>query len=134
MNKLTTSQKFQIALGVLGVLVASTGQLTDLFGPQVTKYVVSVAGLGVAMLSTVGAIVTGQGSQIQDVQDMARNNPNSDAGKAVVQTVVDFAKNPTSPVQGIITTATPEGKALAASIPGPIVTAGSDAAVDIAKS
>lgn len=114
MNKLTTSQKFQIALCILGALVASTGQLTDLFGPAVTKYIVSAAGLMTSLVSGVGAILTGQSSQIQ--------------------AVVDMAKDKDSPVQGIVTTSTPEGKALAASIPGPIVSAGSTAAVEIAKS
>jgi len=114
MNSLTLSQKFQIALCVLGVLVASTGQLGDLFGPTVTKYVVSAAGIGVSMLSGIGAILTGQQQQ--------------------VQAVVDMAKDPKSPVQGVVTTATPEGKALAQSIPGPIFTAGSDKAIETAKS
>lgn len=114
MNNLTLSQKFQIALCVLGVLVASTGQLTDLFGPQVTKYIVSFAGISVAMLSGVGTILTGQQSQIQ--------------------AVVNMAKDEASPVQGVVTTNTPEGKALAQSIPGPIVCAGSNAATEIAKS
>ena len=113
MNNLTLSQKFQIALCVLGVLVASTGQLTDLFGPQVTKYIVSAAGIAVAMLSGIGTILTGQTNQIQSV--------------------VAMAKDPASPIQGIVTTATDEGKALAASIPGPIVSAGSQAATEIAK-
>lgn len=67
---LTLSQKYQIALVVLGVLVASTGQLTDLFGPQVTKYVVSASGLLIAIVSGIGTIVTGQGQQIQAVQAM----------------------------------------------------------------
>ena len=114
MNNLTTSQKFQIALCVLGVCVASTGQLTDLFGPQVTKYIVSAAGIGVSALSGIGAILTGQSNQIQ--------------------AVVNMAKDQNSPIQGIITTATPEGKALAQSIPGPIVSAGTSNATELAKS
>lgn len=114
MAKLTTSQKFQITLCILGVLVASTGQLTDLFGPQITKYIISAAGIGVSTLSGIGAILTGQSTQIQ--------------------AVVDMAKDPASPIQGIVTTATPEGKALAQSIPGPIVSAGTSNATELAKS
>lgn len=113
MNALTRSQKFQIALCVLGVLVASTGQLTDLFGPLVTKYIVSAAGMGVSALSGVGAILTGQQTQIQ--------------------AVVDMAKDPGSPVQGVITTNNDAGKAMAASIQGPIVAAGTNSATEIAK-
>lgn len=70
MNNLTRSQKFQIALCLLGVLIAGTGQLTVLFGPLVTSYIVSAAGLAVAGVSGVGSIVTGQGQQVQAVQDM----------------------------------------------------------------
>ncbi len=113
MNRLTRSQKFQIALCVLGVLVASTGQLTDLFGPAVTKYIVSAAGMGVSVLSGIGAILTGQSTQIQ--------------------AVVDMAKDPTSAVQGVITTNDEAGHTLAASMPGPIVAAGSESATNIAK-
>lgn len=113
MNNLTRSQKFQIALCVLGVLVASASQLQVLIGQSATTFTVAAAGLGIALVSGIGAIVTGQGNQIQ--------------------AVVDMAKDPKSAVQGIVTTATPEGKALAASIPGPIVAAGSAAATDIAK-
>ena len=113
MNTLTRSQQFQIALCLLGVLIAGTAQLDVLFGQIVTNYIVSAAGLAVAAVSGVGAIVTGQGQQIQ--------------------AVVDMAKQQDSPVQGIITSATPEGKALAASIPGPIVTAGSAQATALSK-
>lgn len=68
---LTLSQKFQIALCLLGVLIAGTGQLTVLFGPAVTSYIVSAAGLAVAGVSGVGSILTGQGAQVQAVQAMA---------------------------------------------------------------
>mgnify|MGYP001577391546 CR=1 FL=1 len=114
MSSLTRSQKFQIALCILGVLVASTAQLNELFGPEITKAIVSFAGLGTSVLSGIGAILTGQGQQ--------------------VQAVVDMAKDDKSPVQGLITTDTPEGKALAASIPGPIVAAGTVAATEMSKS
>lgn len=113
MNNLTRSQKFQITLCLLGVLIAGTAQLDVLFGQVITNYIVSAAGLAVAAVSGVGSIVTGQGQQIQ--------------------AVVDMAKDDKSPVQGIITAATPEGKALAESIPGPIVTAGSSAATELSK-
>ena len=67
---LTLSQKFQITLCLLGVLLAGTGQLTILFGQTATSYIVSASGLLVAAVSGVGAIVTGQGSQIAAVQAM----------------------------------------------------------------
>lgn len=55
----------------------------------------------------------------------------TDAAK--VAAVVELAKQPDSPVQGVITTNTPEGVALAASIPGPIESSGTAAASSIAK-
>lgn len=70
MNNLTRSQIFSIFSVILGVLVASTGQLNDLLGPAHTKIIVSLAGLLSAIVSGVGAIVTGQGQQVKDVQKM----------------------------------------------------------------
>lgn len=52
---------------------------------------------------------------------------------AIVQSAVTLAADPKSPLQGVITADTPEGKELAASIPGPIESAGSAAATAIAK-
>lgn len=112
-NSLTRSQKFQVALCVLGVFVASTSQLEVLVGKEVTTAVVAFSGLAIAMTSGIGAIVTGQGQQLQ--------------------AVVDMAKSPNSPIQAIITTADTQGRALAASMPGPIVSAGSNSALEAAK-
>lgn len=94
MGNLTRSQLFQIAICVLGVLVTSTGQLTDLFGPQVTKYIVSAAGMCVAALSGVGAILTGQGQQVEAVQNMPgieKITVNKDANAALATLAVDPA-------------------------------------------
>ena len=113
MSNLTLSQKFQITLCVLGVLIAGTSQLTVLVGVNATNAIVALAGLLTAAISGVGAILTGQGQQIK--------------------AVVEMAKDEKSPVQGIITTNTPEGAALAKSIPGPIVTAGGTKAQELAK-
>lgn len=93
---LTLSQKFQISLCILGVLVASTGQLTDLFGPQVTKYIVSAAGIGVSTLSGIGAILTGQSQQISAVQDMPGVDKivvNKEANGALATLTVDQTQN-----------------------------------------
>ena len=56
----------------------------------------------------------------------------SDSAK--VAAVVALAQDPASPVKGVITEDTTAGRALAASIPGPVVSAGSAAATAIAKS
>lgn len=67
---LTRNQILAITIAVLGVLMASTAQLTDLFGPQVTKIIQSVAGLLNSVLASVLAIVTGQSGILKDAQAM----------------------------------------------------------------
>lgn len=116
---MNTAQKLALTIGILGFVATGGTQLTDIFAPfgsmapLIVKEIVSLAGFISGVLGIVLTFLTGQGSQIKSV--------------------VEMAKDKDSPVQGIITTATPEGKALAASIPGPIVTAGSSAATDLAK-
>lgn len=111
---LNSKQILSIVMVVLGVLMASTAQLTDLFGPGTTKAIVGIAGMVNATLAGVLAIFNTQANTIKDV--------------------VAMASDPKSPVQGVVTTATEEGKALAASIEGPISSAGTQSAVNIAKS
>lgn len=67
---LNRGQVFSIIIAIFGVLVASTAQLTDLFGPAVTKYMVSASTLLMTILSSVNAILGGQSSQIAAVQQM----------------------------------------------------------------
>ena len=116
---MNTAQKLALTIGILGFLGGASTQLTDIFAPLgsvapiIVKEIVSLAGFIAGILGIVLTFMTGQGSQIKSV--------------------VAMAQDPSSPVQGIITTATPEGKALAASISGPIVTAGSDKATELSK-
>lgn len=116
---MTTVQKIGLAIGVLGFLATAGTQLTDIFAPfgslapLIVKEIVSVSGLVSGILGIVVTSLTGQ--------------------SGIVKSVVEIAKQPDSPVQGIITSATVEGRALAASIPGPIVTAGTVAATALSK-
>lgn len=57
------NQGLSIALVVLGVFVVSTAQLTDLFGPNTAKTIVSVSGLSMAILSGILGVLTGQVGQ-----------------------------------------------------------------------
>lgn len=68
--KLNRGQILSIIIVVLGVLVASTSQLNELFGPNITKYVVSAATLSMSMMAGVSTILQSQGSQLLAVQDM----------------------------------------------------------------
>ena len=116
---MNTAQKLALTIGILGFVATGGTQLTDIFAPfgslapLIVKEIVSTAGFATGVLGILLTFTTGQGSQIN--------------------AVVQMAKTLDSPVQGIITTATPEGKALAASIPGPIVAAGSAAATELSK-
>jgi hypothetical protein len=116
---ITTTQKLGISIAVLGFMAGSATQLTDIlapFGsvaPVIVKEIVSLSGFASGILGIILSFLTGQ--------------------SGTIKAVVEMAKDPASPVQGILTTATPEGKALAASIPGPIVAAGSVSAVELVK-
>ncbi len=117
---MTTVQKIALTIAVLGFLAGAGTQLTDIFAPLgsiapvVVKEIVSVSGFVSGILGVVLSAQTGQAAQIK--------------------AVVDMAKAPASSVKGVVTSATPEGKTLAASITGPIVTAGTAAATDLSKS
>lgn len=67
---LNLNQIIAIIVVILGVFVASTAQLTDLFGPLVAKTVVSASGLLMSVLSGILGVLTGQASQVKAVQSM----------------------------------------------------------------
>lgn len=63
-------QVISIFIVVLGVLMVSTAQLTDLFGAQVAKGIVSVAALVNSILGGIMGVLTGQANIVKDVQAM----------------------------------------------------------------
>lgn len=63
-------QVISIFIVVLGVLMVSTAQLTDLFGPVVAKSIVSVAALVNSILGGTLGVLTGQANIVKDVQAM----------------------------------------------------------------
>lgn len=116
---LTLPQKLGLAIALLGFLATAGTQLTDIFAPfgsaapVIVKEIVSLSGFVSGILGIVLATVSTQTNAIK--------------------AVVEMAKDPASPVQGVITTNDGAGKALAASIVGPIVAAGSNSATELAK-
>lgn len=89
---LNFKQVLAILGAVLGVLMISTAQLTDLFGPGVTKVIVSAAAVLNTTLSSILAVVTGQSAMIKDVAampgvDMIRVN--AQANQTLAQIAVD---------------------------------------------
>lgn len=67
---LTRNQILAIVIAVLGVLMASTAQLTDLVGPGATKTIQSTAGILNSVLASVLAVITGQSGIIKDAAAM----------------------------------------------------------------
>lgn len=70
MQNLNRGQILSIVIAVLGVLVASTSQLTELFGAGATKAIVSASTLLMSTLASINTILQGQGSQLSAVRDM----------------------------------------------------------------
>ena|ERR1017187_2534297 len=116
---MNTPTKLALTIAILGFVGTASTQLTDMlapFGsmaPLIVKEILSVATFTSGILGIFLMFTTRQ-------NDM-------------VKSVVEMAKDENSPVQGVIASATPEGRALAASIPGPIVAAGSAAATEMSK-
>lgn len=67
MPNLTPLQIIGIILAINGALTGATAQLTDLFGPQVAKDIVSVASLGSAVLGGIITSMSGATTQIKNV-------------------------------------------------------------------
>lgn len=102
---LNFKQALAIAGAVLSVLMISTAQLTDLFGPEPTKVIVSAAALLNTMFSSILAVVTGQAGMVKDVLAMPgveKITVNAQANQTLAQIAVD----PTQPKIG----ATPQAK------------------------
>ncbi len=93
---LTPGQIFAIILAVLGVLGASTAQLTDLLGATEAKVIVTISSLLSSILSTILAVITGQGSQIAAVQAMPgieKITVNAQANSTLASLAVDPAND-----------------------------------------
>jgi len=92
---LNGKQIISIIGAVLSLLMISTAQLTDLFGLGVAKIVVSVAGLGNTIISSVMAVISGtmsQDAQVRQVLDMKgvqHLEVNRDASPALAKLAVD---------------------------------------------
>lgn len=100
MLNLTPLQIIGIVLVVNGALVGSSAQLTDLFGPQAVKYIVSIASIGNTVLGGIVSFLSGQGSQIKNVLAMPgveRITVNSAASQTLAAIAVDPASNKIAP-------------------------------------
>lgn len=97
---LNRNQIISIIIAILSVLAGSTAQLTDLFGPGITKTIISVAGLFNTILSSVMVIITSQGGTVRDVLAMPgveKLDVNGDAGKTLAMMAIDKKQDKIAP-------------------------------------
>ncbi len=97
---LNGKQIISIVGAIVSVLMVSTSQLTDLFGPGVAKTVISVAGLVNMILSSVMAAITSQGGTVHDVLNMPgveHIDINSAANKTLATIAIDPSIDKISP-------------------------------------
>jgi hypothetical protein len=77
---------------ILSVLMVSTAQLTDLFGPGITKSIISVAGLTNMILNSITVALSTQGSLVKEVAAMPgveRIQVNTQANQTLAQVATD---------------------------------------------
>ena len=89
---LNRNQIIAIVIAILSVLGGSAAQLTDLFGPGITKIIIAASTLGTTALSSVLAVVTSQSAQIKDVLAMPgvdKINVNAAANQTLAAIAVD---------------------------------------------
>lgn len=89
---LNGTQVIAIISAVLGVLVGSATQLTDLFDPGTAKAIVSIASLANSLVSAVLVVLTGQSAQVKGVLAMPgveNLGVNAKANKALAAIAVD---------------------------------------------
>ncbi len=94
-GNLSSIQKLALVLVISGALSTGTSQLVDLFGPQVTKYIVALAGLTTTIVSGFVMVLTGQSSLVKSVLDMPgveRIRVNEQANVTLATLAVDPAQ------------------------------------------
>lgn len=97
---LNLKQGLSIVIAVLGVLMISTTQLTDLFGAGVAKTIVSLAALLNTTLGSVMAVISSTSQQIKDVSNTTGVEPiriNKDASPAIAALAIDPAVSNVGP-------------------------------------
>ena len=111
---LNGKQIISIVGAILSVLMISTAQLTDLFGPGVAKSIVSVAGLGNLVLQSIMTAITSQGSQVRDVLAMPgvqKIDVNAAANQTLAAIAIDPNVDKIAPTQAALQQVTQTAKA-----------------------
>lgn len=90
--QINLKQVIGIVIAILGVLMISTAQLTDLMGAGAAKTVTSVAALLNSILGSVMAVITSNTQTVKDASDTTGVEPiriNRDASKSLAAMAVD---------------------------------------------
>lgn len=98
---LNTRQVLAIIGVILGVLMASTAQLTDLLGPTVAKSVVGIAGMIASGLNGVLAVLSGQANTVKEVAAMPgveEIKVNKDANQILSAVAMDEKQDKVVPI------------------------------------
>jgi hypothetical protein len=114
---LTPIQIIGLILVVNGALIGSTAQLTDLFGPQVVKYIIAVASLGNSIFGGVITMLTGQGAQIKNVLAMPgvdKITVNANANPTLAAIAIDPTSDKIAPTAAALDKVTAIAKTVAA--------------------
>ncbi len=92
---ITSKQWFQIVQGTVSSLITAGALFTTLFGQEMTLKLIAVLGLSNMVISSVGAVLSGQANLVRDVAAMpgvARVAINAEASPALAQVAVDPAQ------------------------------------------
>ncbi len=102
---LNGKQIISIIMAILSVLMISTTQLTDLFGPALAKTIVSASGLVNTILGGILAAITSQSNQIKDVAAMPgveRIEVNKNANQTLAALAVDKTVDKVAPTASAV--------------------------------
>lgn len=113
---LNGKQIISIVGAVLGVLMISTSQLTDLFGVGMAKNIVSIAALGSTILNSVMVALTTQSAQVKDVLAMPgveKMTVNSQASPALATIAIDPKADKIAPTQAALVDVTKTAQGIA---------------------
>lgn len=100
---LNAKQVIAIILVILGVITASTAQLTDLFGPSATKAIVSIASMVNSILAGALGVISSQTGLVKDVQAMPgveKITVNAQANSTLASMAVDPSNEKIEPKPG----------------------------------
>ena len=114
LRNLTPIQWILFLIAINGAIGGSAAQLTDLFGPVVAHYIITIATFGNTLISAIMAPLSGQGAQIRSVLAMPgveKISVNGQANSVLATMAVDPAANKIAPTPAAVQEVTATAKA-----------------------